>query len=63
MLFRSHFARLGLPIQEIPIDPGLNQQVIRWNSLKPATQVAFEELAAELLAKATTTAQQKGTDR
>jgi len=62
-LAKEHFTRLGLPIQEIPIDPGLNQQVIRWNSLKPATQVAFEELAAELLVKATTTAQQKGTDR
>lgn len=62
-LAKEHFNRMGLPIQEIPIDPGLNQQVIRWNSLKPVTQVAFEELAAGLLGKAITTAQQKGADQ
>ena len=43
----EHFE--GLPILEIPVDPGLNEQVIRWNNLRPVTQVAFEELGAVLL--------------
>ena len=38
----------GLPIVEIPVDPALNGQIIRWNSLSDSTKVAFETLGATL---------------
>lgn len=38
----------GLPIHEIPVDEALNQQVIRWDALQPATKIAFENLGAAL---------------
>lgn len=38
-----------LPIFEVPVDKGLDQQIIRWNRLNPATQTAFENVGAELI--------------
>lgn len=38
----------GLPVHEIPVDDALNQQVIRWDALQPATKIAFETLGATL---------------
>lgn len=39
----------GLPIIEIPVDAALNEPIISWEKLQPATQTAYETLGATLI--------------
>lgn len=44
----SRFASIGLPLHEIPTDPALGAPTIEWSAMRPATRVAYENVAAHL---------------